>query len=114
MRRFENECVGCPTGMGCLGCACPNRSVLVLECDECHSEEDNLYSWNDKEICFECLKAECLALSVGMPEPAECDECGETDIELFFDGEEWLCEECLRQKYEIEFCDDPDAWEDYD
>ena len=37
-RWTENECVGCPPNMGCLGAGCPNRNVLHIECDECGEE----------------------------------------------------------------------------
>jgi hypothetical protein len=41
----ENQCVGCPPEMGCLGSSCPNRNVLIpyLYCDKCGEEVEDLY-----------------------------------------------------------------------
>lgn len=54
MREIENECVGCPPNMGCLGSACPNRNVEHFYCDECKAEE-KLYHYDGKELCIECI-----------------------------------------------------------
>lgn len=53
--RYENECVGCPPDMGCLGVACPNRRVPHLYCDKCKQEVDDLYDYDDKQICLDCI-----------------------------------------------------------
>lgn len=53
--RYENECVGCPPDMGCLGSACPNRRVPHLYCDKCKREVDDLYDYDDKQICLDCI-----------------------------------------------------------
>lgn len=53
--RYENECVGCPPDMGCLGSACPNRHVPVFICDKCKQEVDDLYDYDDKQICLDCI-----------------------------------------------------------
>lgn len=37
---IENECVGCPQGMGCLGSSCPNRHVPYFYCDKCGEDLD--------------------------------------------------------------------------
>ena len=55
MIRYENECVGCPPEMGCLGESCPNRNVKRLYCDECKEEVETLYVYDDKELCQDCL-----------------------------------------------------------
>lgn len=54
----EDECVGCPPEMGCLGSACPYRNVPHWICDECEAEVDEgeLWNVNGKEICEDCLK----------------------------------------------------------
>lgn len=52
---YENECVGCPPDMGCLGSACPNRRVPHLYCDKCKREVDDLYDYDDKQICLDCI-----------------------------------------------------------
>ena len=56
MIKYEDECVGCPKEMGCLGNACPNRNVPHLYCDECEYEYDELYTCDGKELCEDCLK----------------------------------------------------------
>ena len=63
-KRVEDQCVGCPQGMGCLGSSCPYKNVLVFECDECGSECEELFAvphlqglpLAGKEVCEECLK----------------------------------------------------------
>lgn len=54
---YEDECVGCPTHMGCLGSACPYMNVPHYFCDECGEEWDpeDLHKVEDKMICEECL-----------------------------------------------------------
>lgn len=58
MIRFENDCVGCPPELGCLGEACPNQHVPILVCDKCGYEPDELYLYevDDEQLCEECLK----------------------------------------------------------
>lgn len=53
---IEDECVGCPADIGCLGLQCPNRNVKHYYCDECE-EEEQLYYFEGKELCIECIKA---------------------------------------------------------
>lgn len=55
MVTYEDECVGCPTEMGCWGSSCPNRNVPHLYCDECHDDVEDLYDYNGKELCEECV-----------------------------------------------------------
>lgn len=54
MRKVEDECVGCPPEIGCLGSSCPNRNVVRFYCDEC-KDEDTLYHYDGEELCRECL-----------------------------------------------------------
>lgn len=56
MVRTESGCVDC--GLPCLGIACPNYRVVVLECDRCHSEVDELYEVDGEDLCEYCLKDE--------------------------------------------------------
>ena len=51
----ENECVGCPDNMNCLYEACQYYNVVRLYCDECHEEVDELYAWDNGQICLECI-----------------------------------------------------------
>lgn len=55
MVRIENECVGCPPHMGCLGKSCPNRNVIRFYCDECKSETD-IYRFEEQELCLDCIE----------------------------------------------------------
>ena len=52
---FQNECVGCPPEMGCLGSSCLFRNVEHHYCDECECD-DQLYYFDDRELCIECIK----------------------------------------------------------
>ena len=63
MVRYENECVGCPPEMGCLGDGCPNRNVPRYYCDECGDEfyPEDLYEYDGKMWCKECLVEYLLA-----------------------------------------------------
>lgn len=55
MCRTENECVGCPPEMGCLGDSCPYRNVTRYYCDHCDNEA-TLYRYDGEELCIDCLK----------------------------------------------------------
>lgn len=55
MIQYEDECVGCPPSIGCLGSACSNRNVPHYYCDECKSEVDDLYEYDGGQFCLECL-----------------------------------------------------------
>lgn len=56
---YEDECVGCPKEMGCLGSACPNKNVKRYYCDgEGCGEElypSKLYDFGGKMLCKDCL-----------------------------------------------------------
>lgn len=55
MIKYENECVGCPPEMGCLGSACPYRDVPYLYCDICDEDVDELYEYEGKQVCADCI-----------------------------------------------------------
>ena len=60
MIRLENQCVGCPPEIGCLGRICPKREVEVLVCDKCGSEyhvEEGVGE-NGEDLCFSCARSE--------------------------------------------------------
>ena len=57
MKQVENECVGCPSEMGCLGSSCKYSNVTRYYCDKC-GEESTLYHYDNYEICEQCLLAE--------------------------------------------------------
>ena len=52
---LENECVGCPPEIGCLGSSCPNINVPHYYCDDCGDETD-LYYCEGEELCIDCIK----------------------------------------------------------
>jgi len=56
MRRYEDECVSC--GLPCLGSSCPNRNVLRIYCDRCGDETYADYSFDDEDLCRDCLEKE--------------------------------------------------------
>jgi len=51
----ENQCVGCPPEMGCLGSSCSYNDVIVAYCDECGYDTEVLYEYNGKELCEACV-----------------------------------------------------------
>lgn len=56
MIKYENDCVGCPPEIGCLGSSCPNRNVSHAYCDKC-GDEALIYSLDDddEQLCEECM-----------------------------------------------------------
>ena len=56
MVKTESGCVDC--GLPCIGISCPYFRVLVLRCDRCHSEVDELYEVDGEDLCEDCLKKE--------------------------------------------------------
>lgn len=56
---YENECVGCPDNLGCLGSECPKRNVPHYYCDgrDCGDELDasELYDFDGIMLCKACL-----------------------------------------------------------
>jgi hypothetical protein len=55
MKTIEDECVGCPPEIGCLGSSCPYKDVAHYYCDNC-GEETQLYYYDDKELCIDCIE----------------------------------------------------------
>lgn len=56
MIKYEDECVGCPAELGCLGSSCPNKNVKHFYCDECKDEVDDLYYFDGEELCINCIE----------------------------------------------------------
>lgn len=59
---YEDECVGCPKEMGCMGSACPYMNVPHYCCDGCGYEDDEFYTFFDgwgidtEDIyCYDCV-----------------------------------------------------------
>ena len=55
MIEYKDECIGCPAEMGCLGSSCPNINIPHLYCDNCGGEQDELYIYEESELCKDCL-----------------------------------------------------------
>ena len=57
MIKYENECVGCPPEMGCLGSSCSYRDVPHFYCDDCGEEIDGEVYEDDnyEHCCLDCL-----------------------------------------------------------
>jgi len=55
MIEYEDNCVGCPREIGCLGSTCPFRNVQVIYCDNCGDYAD--YTYEDSDYCENCLSA---------------------------------------------------------
>ena len=56
MITYEDECCGCATeSYPCMGSACPNRNAKHLYCDKCEQEVDDLYEWDGKQVCIDCI-----------------------------------------------------------
>ena len=56
MIKYEDECVGCPPEMGCMGNGCPNRNVKHLYCDKCDADCEEVFIWEGWHLCEDCLK----------------------------------------------------------
>ena len=57
MLRHEDECVGCPLELGCLGDGCPHMNVPHWFCDECEAEvsREELRILDGKQLCWGCF-----------------------------------------------------------
>lgn len=64
MIKFENECVGCPKEMGCLGSGCPYTHVPYLTCDKCNQDTDELYNTEEGQLCKDCVEGDIEDYSV--------------------------------------------------
>ena len=54
MIKYEDECVGCPPEMGCLGNSCPNKNVPYYYCDICGEVVDSYFDINGEMVCNDC------------------------------------------------------------
>lgn len=59
---YENECVGCPPEMGCLGELCQYREVPYFHCDKCGDDAE--YQYDGNEYCLDCLLEEIGATKI--------------------------------------------------
>lgn len=56
MIKIENDCVGCPPEMGCLGDSCPRMNVICYYCDKCGEEKETLYHFDGEQLCIDCIE----------------------------------------------------------
>ena len=54
MVRYEDNCVGCPSGLGCLGDSCPFINTPVYYCDSCGDYAE--YNIDGNDLCRECAE----------------------------------------------------------
>lgn len=55
MTKIENDCCDCATGAyPCLGNSCPLVNTPHHYCDEC-GDETQLYDYEGRELCAECI-----------------------------------------------------------
>ena len=56
MIKIEDNCVGCPPEIGCLGNTCKYRNVKVFICDDCGCDSDELWYGDDGNMyCKYCI-----------------------------------------------------------
>lgn len=51
---YEDECVGCPPELGCMGKSCPNLNVPHFHCDGCEDEAEEYYEYEGEYFCKDC------------------------------------------------------------
>lgn len=85
MRTYINNCVGCPTEMGCLGNSCPYLNVPMDICDVCGKEAG--YRIDDYDMCETCAAEylEGLFRDLSVSEMAELLDVEVVDLDDCFD-----------------------------
>lgn len=53
MREIQNDCCGCP-GLECIHCG-REKDYEVIICDICDKAEEDMYEYNGKDYCEDCL-----------------------------------------------------------
>ena len=85
----RDECVGCPSEMGCIGSSCPYMNVEVAVCDNCG--EDAVYNIDGYDYCedhaTDYLMSEFESLSLREQSEVAIDE-----YNVFCNGE--ICQYC--------------------
>lgn len=49
----ESDCAGCQ--LPCLYEACPHYEVIVLYCDKCNCEVEDLWEFDGEQLCADCI-----------------------------------------------------------
>ena len=56
MIKTIDSCVGCTSmGLYCKGKSCINHERKALVCDECETEEEEIYKFDGGEYCAKCV-----------------------------------------------------------
>lgn len=100
MIRFENECVGCPPNMGCMGSACPYSHVPYLECDECGQDVDKLYDTARGQLCDECATSEEKEEYAMIDEENACEFTSPEEQDDYYDYADLAYEKMRDERYE--------------
>ncbi len=57
MIRYENECCDCASpAYPCIGEHCARRRTPHYYCDECKEEFEDIYEYEDAELCIGCIE----------------------------------------------------------
>ncbi|MCD8200494.1 MAG: hypothetical protein LUD47_00280 [Clostridia bacterium] len=58
MIKYEDDCVGCPPEMGCMGNVCKYKHAPHYYCDVCGEEyqPEDLFMIDDKMVCEGCAE----------------------------------------------------------
>lgn len=98
MIEYENQCVGCPPEMGCIGDSCPYANVPVYYCDECHDEVNELYDCDGDELCEDCLLKQFERIDYD--DEVTCPCCEEYTDSLYITEDGPMCKYCLLDSFE--------------
>ena len=55
MIEIENDCFGCPQEL-CIGRTCKFLNVPHFYCDKCDEETYQLYWFDGKQLCINCIE----------------------------------------------------------
>lgn len=107
MKEIRDECVGCPSEIGCMGLGCPYKNAEYTVCDDCG--DDAYYNVDGAELCEDCTdklinntfdelsldeKIEC---ACGDYERIDkCSVCSKPSV-YYIDGETY-CKECAEKQ----------------
>lgn len=108
MLKYEDNCVGCPTEMGCLGKSCPYMNVPVRYCDVCGDyAKYNLD--NESDICANCARKMLQKIFVGISISRKEKLFDVTPNELY---QELFDDLTLREKAELLDIDLSEEWDE--
>lgn len=68
---YVNECVGCPDG--CRGCGLKHVLRTVYSCDDCSTEDSELYQFEDGIFCRQCAEKQLKEMAAELSFSELCD-----------------------------------------